>query len=76
MGLMEWTAIAGVALFLGVLFALAWTYATGRLKGARNEAQTRSRWLPHALRMKPLGYGIYRAHDERRAAREAREEDH
>ena len=70
MSLVHWLVLGGVALFLTVLLTLAWAYATGRLKPASNEPQVRSRWLPHSSRMKPLGHGIYRAGDERRAARE------
>lgn len=74
MSLMQWLAVGGILLFLVVLLVLAWAYASGRLKAGSDEPGVRSRWLPHSLRMKPLGHGIYQAHDERRAQREERED--
>ncbi|MDP9067905.1 MAG: hypothetical protein M3N53_06115 [Actinomycetota bacterium] len=73
MSVMQWLAISGVVLFLVVLFALFWAYAAGRLKAASNQPRVRLRWLPHSLRTRPLGHGIYHAHDERRAERQARD---
>lgn len=73
MTIVQWFAVAGVVLFFGVLILLAWAYATGRLKSAPAESQSRIRWLPHSLRMRPLGHGIYKARDERRAEQEGRD---
>lgn len=73
MNLAEWLTIVGVATFLAVLLILAWAYATGRMNNASNEPTGRSGWLPRGLRMKPLGHGIYHAHDQRRAEREDHE---
>ena len=66
MSFMRWLAVDGVVLFVVLLFVLASAYAAGKLRSA-GESQTRTRWLPHSLRMKPLGHGIYAVHDERRA---------
>lgn len=74
MTLLQWVAVGGVMLLLAVLFLLAWAYATGKLKDGPNEPPIRSRWLPHAVRMKPLGHGIYRAQDERRTEGQERGE--
>lgn len=74
MSLVQWLAVAGVVLFLGILLLSAWLYATRRLGPGLNRPGGRSGWLPHSLRMKPLGHGIYHAHDERRAERQEPEE--
>lgn len=65
---LQWLVLLGVAVFVVLLFYLAWAYSRGRLTDARNDPPDRSRWLPHGLRMRPLGHGIYHAHDERRNA--------
>ncbi len=64
-----WLLVAGIVLLATLLTYLAWAYATRRLKVGPNEQPVESGWLPHALRMKPLGHGIYRAQEQRRKAR-------
>lgn len=62
--------IVGLPLFLLLLFWLAWSYSRGKFKSSGDDPSGKPHRLPHALRMKPLGHGIYHAHDERRKARQ------